>query len=379
MFDGAPQRLTPSVFLRRYYFTPPIPNNQTPFDAYYLTENAKYHADYRSDIFDWVYDNASIVIDGPDIVGTEGHFTVTGINNPSWSTSDSSIAEIDSTGKLTAKKNGVVDVIVTSPYSLGKLYSQRKQVAVGFPEITLRAEFENNVGYKVWTEYQSSDTEMFDKYNELLASGTLQYEWSFFDDDGNMTTEVTSENMYAFLPSEDDKITAVVRFVDSEGNKSDIKSTTINLRTPFDVNYRYVVVDSYQNTYFVKSNDTYEVGTPTEQFMATFRSIALNPTDNPLSTQLKQTYLKGNTCYLAYPYFKSYRYWTGTKLALQDKWTFTFFNSSEFLNLLNNALNNASGEERTISVFPMIICNTEKEQLQSVPFAIIYKPTFANN
>lgn len=379
MFSGDPQRLTPLVFSRGYYYYPPTPNNQTPFDAYYLERLSKSHTGYRADIFDWVYDNASIVIDGPDIVGTEGHFTVTGINNPSWSTSDSSIAEIDSNGTLTVKESGVVDVIVTSSYNSGKLYSQRKRVAVGFPEMTLRAEFENNVGYKVWTEYQSYDTDMHEIYNELLENGALQYEWSLFDDEGNMTTEVTSENMYAFLPSEDDKITAVVRFVDSEGNKGEIKSTTINLKAPFDVNYRYVVVDSYQNTYFVKSNDTYEVGTPTEQFAVTFRNLALNPTDNSLSTQLKQTYLKGNSCYLAYPYFKSYRYWTGTKLALQDKWTFTFFNSSEFLNLLNNALNNASGEERTISVFPMIICNTEKEQLQSVPFAIIYKPTFANN
>ena len=377
MFDGAPQRLAPSVFSRRYYYYPPTPNNQTPFDAYYLERLSKSHTAYSPDIFNWVYDNASIVIDGPDIVGTEGHFTVTGINNPSWSTSDSSIAEIDSNGTLTVKECGVVDVIATSSYNSGKLYSQRKRVAVGFPEMTLRAEFENNVGYKVWTEYQSYDTEMHEIYNELLENGALQYEWSFIDGEGNMRTEVTSENEFTFLPSEDENITAIVRVVDSEGNKGGPKSTTINLKAPFDVNYRYVVVDSYQNTYFVKSDDTYELGTPTEPFMVMFRYLALNPQDASLTMQLKETYLKGNSCYLAYPQFKGYAYWTGTKLALQDKWTFTFFNTSNFLNLLNNALNNAEGEERTISVFPMIICNTEKEQLQSVPFAIIYKPTFA--
>ena len=131
-------------------------------------------------------------------------------------------------------QDGIVDVIVTSPYNSGKRYSQRKRVAVGFPEITLRAEYENNVGYKVWSEYQEYDSEMYAKYNELLESGALQYEWSFIDGEGNMRTEITSQNIFTFLPSEDENVTAIVRCVDSDGNKGEIKSTTINLRAPFD-------------------------------------------------------------------------------------------------------------------------------------------------
>ena len=353
-----------------------------PFEGIYLTLKAESHTHNTKDMFDWITRHSDMKIEG-DVIARYG--SVYTCSPPydgatiKWSTSNPNIAVIDeNTGVLSVIGNGEVDIIAKSEVGQGILYGTRKRVVVNFPNIVINSEYVNDLGYKFTTQFISEDSSLIAMYNSMVADGSLRYEWSMIDGDGNMTTKTTSSNILTCLPKQDEVVSICVRLVDSEGNKGEPQSTTINLKAPFDVNYRYVVVDSYQNTYFVKSDDTYELGTPTEPFMVMFRYLALNPHDVGLTAQLKETYLKGNSCYLAYPQFKGYAYWTGTKLALQDKWTFTFFNTSNFLNLLNNALNNAEGEERTISVFPMFICNTEKEQLQSVPFAIIYKPTFAS-
>ena len=355
----------------------------TPFDGIYLTNESRSHMYNTEDMFYWILNHSDMKIEG-DAIARHGSVYTCSIPNGGttikWSTSNPEIASIDeNTGVLSVIGNGEVDIIAKSEGGSGILYGTRKKVAVNFPNIIINSEYENNLGYKFTTQFISEDSSLLAMYNSMIANGSLRYEWSLIDGDGNMTTKTTSSNIFTYLPEQDEVVSICVRLVDSEGNKGEIKSTTINLRAPFDVNYRYVVVDSYQNTYFIKSDDTYEVGTPTEQFTITFRNLVINPTDNALSTQLKQTYLKGNTCYLAYPSFKSYIYWTGTKVSMQDKWRFSFFNTSQFLDLLNDALNNAGGEERTISAFPMFICNTEKEKLQSVPFAIIYRPTFPDN
>ena len=355
----------------------------TPFDGIYLTNAAESHMYNTNNMFDWIINHSNMKIEG-DAIARHGSVYTCPIPNGGatikWSTSNPEIATInEDTGVLSVIGNGEVDIIAKSEKEQGVLYGTRKKIVVNFPNIIINSEYENNLGYKFTTQFISEDSSLLAMYNSMIANGSLRYEWSLIDGDGNMTTKTTSSNIFTYLPEQDEVVSICVRLVDSEGNKGEIKSTTINLRAPFDVNYRYVVVDSYQNTYFIKSDDTYEVGTPTEQFTITFRNLVINPTDNALSTQLKQTYLKGNTCYLAYPSFKSYIYWTGTKVSMQDKWRFSFFNTSQFLNLLNDVLNNAGGEESSISVFPMVICNTEKEKLQSVPFAVIYKPTFPEN
>lgn len=371
-----------SDYLINFYNYSDIRQVETPFDALYLLDSTRSHVYNDKNMFDWITRHSDMKIEGDAIARYGSVYTCSPPYDGAtikWSTSNPNIAVIDeNTGVLSVIGNGEVFIIAQAEGVQGVLYGTKKKVIVNFPNIVINSEYENDLGYKFTTQFTSEDSSLLALYNSMVADGSLRYEWSMIDGDGNMTTKTTSSNIFTCLPKQDEVVSICVRLVDSDGNKGVPQSTTINLKAPFDVNYRYVVVDSYQNTYFVKSDDTYEEGTPTEPFMVMFRYLALNPHDVGLTVQLKETYLKGNSCYLAYPQFKGYAYWTGTKLALQDKWTFTFFNTSNFLNLLNNALNNAEGEERTISVFPMFICNTEKEQLQSVPFAIIYKPTFAS-
>lgn len=47
-----------------------------------------------------------------------------------------------------------------------------------------------------------------------------------------------------------------------------------------------------------------------------------------------------------------------------------------FLDRLEMALLQSTGDERVISDFQLTICNSAKEPLQHVPFVIIYKPEF---
>ncbi len=47
-----------------------------------------------------------------------------------------------------------------------------------------------------------------------------------------------------------------------------------------------------------------------------------------------------------------------------------------FLDSLDSALLDSSGDERTMYEFNLTICNSLKEKMQKIPFVIIYKPIF---
>ena len=90
-------------------------------------------------------------------------------------------------------------------------------------------------------------------------------------------------------------------------------------------------------------------------------------------TDLQPKYIKGNVCYLRHNV-------TGEELLgvsmMSRTWKFTLFDNTHFLNLLSSML--------LTKVYPvldmnMLILNTEKELLQLIPFAIVYKPSFPNS
>ncbi len=149
---------------------------------------------------------------------------------------------------------------------------------------------------------------------------------------------------------------------------------------PFATTYKYTVVTADQTVYYVKSDGTYEIDNPSASFGVKYLSTGYSADDNILYTQgMVKKYLKGNNCYLAYPVADGWGYWTGVRSGFGYQWTFDFFDSSMYTDKLQSALSCACGEEHLMDPFELVICNSQQEPMQRLPFAIICKPTFPGN
>ncbi len=373
--------VTAGDFTNDYYTNPPIPITETAFDSYYLYPVATYHiAPLETSSFNWIENHLYFNITGPDYVTETANFTISGITNGyTWSTSDNSIATIDNSGKLTAHGNGIVTVTAKQPYANGQLFRKSKDIVVGFPDIVIKTSYKTGDGY-VFTAESTSDnaTQLL---SQMVSAGNFQYEWSLLDSNGDRTTQTSSSNSFKYLPKENERITVAVRLVSTAGNKGPVKSVSVNLRVPFTTNYEYVIVTGDGTAYFIKSNGTYEVGIPSQDFTVTYNYTSYDQNDNTLTTsKLVEKYLKGADCFISYPrYAWSDNYLTGTKAAYQYKWTFTLFDIAMFLDPLELAIEDAGGTERVMYEFDLDICNSLKEKMQKIPFVIIYKPDFPEN
>lgn len=374
--------VTSADFTRDYYNNEPIPKVETAFDAYYLYSAASKHIDdllYRRFDWSWLENHLELDIVGPEYVTEEASFSIPGyVGSINWSTSDSDVATIDDSGKLTAIGNGVVSIIADS-YSNGKLFRKEKVITVGFPDIVIKSTYEVGEGYIFTAESTNSDTTLL--LNQLVSEGSFHYEWNLLDSSGDMTTQISSNNTFKYMPKENEAITIAVRLVSSSGSKGPIKSVSTNLRVPFNINYNYVIVANNGTTYFIKNNGTYEVGMPSQDFTVTYNFTTYSPNDNvQMGSAMVEKYLKGNDCYILYPVSPWLdRYMTGTKASMTYKWSFPFFDSAMFLDPLEAAISNSGGSERTMHEFDLTICNSIKEKMQKIPFVIIYKPAFPEN
>lgn len=373
--------VTSADFTRDYYNNEPTPKIETAFDAYYLYPIASMHIEnllYWKFDWSWLENHLELDIVGPECVTDEANFSIPGyVGAVSWSTTDSSIATIDNSGKLTAQGNGFVSIVAES-YANGKLFRKKKDIIVDFPDIVITYSYAAGDGYTF--KAISTDEDATSLLAQLVSSGNFQYEWSLIDSDGNMTTNTSTSNVFSYLPSMDEEITIAVRLVNADGDKGPIKSLSYDLRTPMSVNYKYVIVDAQQNVYFITDDNTYEIGVPSEDFTASFRYIVMNENDNVNSVSIRQKYLKGNDCYISYPYgIRMTGYMAGVYQPIYTRWVFDFFDRAMFLDELEDALTQANGNERIISDFYLTLCNTNKEDLQDIPFVIIYKPTFPEN
>ncbi len=370
--------LLPIDYKRDYYSDPPIPNDETPFDSYYLHKYTSKHISLDNteeqiiSPVDWIITHANMSIDGPRYIVDEAQYSICGYDGTiEWSSSNDLIASIDATGKLTSNGRGLI-TITAQNYDNGILYRKTKDVVVGFPDVVISKIYNTNIGYKFSAKaIDEKSQELLDK---LISEETLLYEWSVIDDNGNISTTITSDNYINFLPSDDEFVTVAVRLIDGNGNKSVTKSLYTNLQAPFLVTYKFVIIDRLGNPYFVLHNNGYEMGLPSHDLNVIFRELILNSTDNIFT--LVSQYIKGSKCYLKYNTDLYNMLIEGVKSTTSYMWTFEFFNSVSFVTRLSNMMNHAGEDERVIDTFDLTICNSNREDMQKIPFVIIYNPSF---
>lgn len=369
-------------YRKNYYFEELLPNIETPFDAFYIFESICRHIDFycltdkeREDeeVFSWLLEQLSMTIDGPEFITSNGQYNISGYDGHYvWSTSDPYIATIDGNGTLTASGHGVVTIIAQN-YENGKLYRKTKNVSVGMPDMIISKRYHSNRGYMFTASTRDSAQQT--SLNNLIANGTLKYEWSIIDANGNMSTTLTNQNYIDYLPSFDEYITVTVRLVETNSNnKGQTISLYTNILAPFDVNYKLVTIDKTGMPSFILVTNQYEVGLPSRDFITFFREIVLDCDDNIFTLVTK--YLKGTQCYIKFHNGVEYEELEGVKEYMKYRWEFSFFNSDFFINKLSSMINLAGSNERRVKTIDIKICNSDKQVLQHIPFAIIYNPDF---
>ena len=361
---------------RDYYLDPPVPELECPFDAYSLTDTTQSHIKLNNKIFNWLRKQLSTFVVGDNYAKTGSRYSVNGYYGVlNWNTSDRNIATIDNSGILTAHGNGIVSIIAEY-YDNGQLFRKTKDVIVNFPDIIIRNSYVLGEGYQFVAE--SVDANATQMLEQLIASEDFLFEWTFFDSNGTRTTQTSQDNKFRYLPKANEAITIAVRLVSADGRKGPVKSVSVNLKVPFSTNYTYVVVTADQDVYFIKNDGTYERNLPIEDFSVMYNYTPYSSDDNIyMINDMVEKYIKGSNCFISYPYNTwSERYLSGTRYGTMYKWSFPFFDMEMFLDSLDSALLDSSGDERTMYEFNLTICNSLKEKMQKIPFVIIYKPIF---
>lgn len=361
-----------------YRTHPPIPDMETPFNSYYFvkdTGNYKEHIHINMEVFNWISDQANLRINGPDIVIDSAKYTYSGgIAGLTWKSSDDSIASIDNNGVLTVKEPGVVTIEVSGQYHDNNIIRKTKKILAGYPDLYITYEYIMENGYLFTANIENEE------YKKMLQSiKGLQYEWTIIDGNGNTSRFDTKTNSINYIIEEDDIISISVRLkVNNEYLNRTPKSITLDLKTPFEVNYKYVIVTANDNIYYIKSDGTYDMGAPDEDFSIRFRNLPLDGNDNKLNLLSQYLGNASSICYLAYndKLEQEYKILAGTKTKGEYKWTFPLFDSELFINLIDEALGISNIEATIDGDFELKICNSEHIAVQSTPFAIIYKPIF---
>lgn len=408
--------LNPSDFTRDYYSNVPEPEVETAFDAYFLCDTSYRHIAMTASMFDWVANMLGSEISGPDFVGEhEEQYCLVGYDGPvTWSTSNGAIAVIDQSGKLTPLSAGTVKVI--AEYATpGKLYRKTKEIVVDYmPEMAITYEYLPGAGIRFIAKCVDQDDN--ERLLRAVEEGYLYYEWSRVDEEGGLIVEKSSSDIYDYMPYEDEYLTVGLKMVDKGNNCGHSLSVSFDLRTPVSFNYSYVIVNSAREIYFIKPDNTYDKGYPSEQFTVAFRGPGFDSASGdgvdvtPPGDQY-DLYMEGDECYISYPTEDGMAYMDGTKYGTAPDccWTFPFFDSEMFLDELeivgteiivigdDNPYINIGvrrigregvigtvggsyekGRYRVMShVFEELhVCNSSKEAIQKMPFVILYKEEF---
>lgn len=372
-----------------------IPRVDTPFDAYYIDSDTSANTDtdvhirFSQNAYHWLMNQINMSIEGPELVplkdecaneSGEGEYYISGFNdeitNISWSVDDKSIATIEpSTGKLTAISRGKVDI--TAKIFVGRtIYSKTKSIYVGFPDFVIIKRYEPGIGYNFSARLITDNNAHL---KDVCNDTDIEYKWSIIDNNGDcrdVDEDMINDDSFTYLPSVDETITVLLRIKYGDNNYGPIRSVTVNLTAPFDVNYQYVVVDPTGTVSFVKNGGGFDRNIPSEDFTIHFRNVILNDNDNLLTNYHK--YIKGADCYMSVHNLEN-GYLVdigGDKIKLEDKWRFDLFNLPVFVQAIENALQYCGGERHVLTEFELVIKNSEYKVLQRVPFRIIYNPVF---
>lgn len=166
--------LKPFDYNRDYYSYPPDYPSETPFMSVKSENQPEMHAFGASlvaETLNWVVDMTdNMILDGPKAPKNGDQYTIRNCTYPiTWSTSDSNIATIDNTGKITLKSSGFVTIQAIVTINNSRRYFV-KRVMVGFPNFTLASQKMTGIGGStVYSITASPTSEEFSDFVDITG------------------------------------------------------------------------------------------------------------------------------------------------------------------------------------------------------------------
>lgn len=228
-------------------FLSPPHGTSSPFgENYYTHLTTRSHSSFTSDALDWVAQRLTISIVGPK-VGTNGakYSLSNTVGSVSWSSSNTSIATINSSGVLSVTGTGVVTL--TAQHG-GQSYSQ--MIMVGLPRYILVASHEPG-GYEINAE--CIDTQFKDYLSNL--NGVLKYNWGVkYPNREIRWFEADVPGLKIDLRGQNEKVVVFLEVIDALGNKSALQHIEINSQDVYVAENQNLYIDAQGLLY--KENKT---------------------------------------------------------------------------------------------------------------------------
>lgn len=229
------------------YFLSPPHGTSSPFGENYYTHSAtRSHSFFTDDGLDWMIQRLSTSIVGPK-VGTNGaQYSLSNtVGSVSWSSSNASIATINSSGVLMVSGTGVVTL--TAQHG-GQSYSQ--MIMVGMPRYILAATHEPG-GYEINAE--CIDTQFKDYLSNL--NGVLKYNWGVkYPNREIRWLEADVPSLKIDLRGQNEKVVVFLEVIDALGNKSALQHIEINSQDVYVAENQNLYIDAQGVLY--KENKT---------------------------------------------------------------------------------------------------------------------------
>lgn len=357
-----------------FYSKPPVPLKGTPFDAYYLCEVSEKHIYMDDAIFSWIKSESEFFVDGPlrAVDGTK--YTAKGLSGATWRTSDKTKAMIDDSGTLTVTGSGIVDIIAEK-YVGGAYYSARKSVAVQFPDLVMSYEYKVGNGYVV--SVSTVDDSAIEVLNALVESGELKYEWTVIYSGGSKITMNTKTPYCEDIFSDNvGLLTVCVRLKADNGDKGALYSITIDEESIFLPSPDEVIVNG-KGTVYVVTGQFFAPMSSDCKFSCKINSFPGSTTDD---SGIMEEIRQGRPLYLCGVIKEGALYkrcvYKGEYDVSTQSWTFNFFESQEFLNIVLEARGSASA--RVVYEFNLSLCYLDSSgayrTLQDIKFAVRSDP-----
>lgn len=363
------ESISASYYEIDYYNDPPEPLNDCPLDAYYICDTTVSHIYINNDVYDWLNDQINIKIEGEEWISEQTQYSISGYEGPiAWSVSDTSVAEIDQTGLLTINSGGVL-TITAECYNNGALIRRQKKVAVGIPEFAIKYTYELGTGY-IFTAYNlnEEDSEFIGK---LIESREISFEWGILEDDGTNYDIIwtnSNEPYFTYVPSEVSSTSVYLRVKTEVGMKDETNAVNLNLYSPFEGDYKYIIVNRLHQMYFVKS-DICENSLP-NYYTLSYVPNSENPLFNSLINGPRDYLRNSDKIYIRFP--NDEREVEVNKENGVFRWKFNLFNTPYFYFKVNAFW----GGQRPVIDTGFMLYNSDGEIIQRIKLPIIYNADF---
>ncbi|WP_293956536.1 MULTISPECIES: hypothetical protein [unclassified Sphingobacterium] len=335
-------------------FTTKPTSTSTPFGGNFRIReiSSGSHIALSDEEVSWLYAQLKMGIDGPKLAKTGTQYKVINPLSGSiiWSTSNSSIATISSSGILTAVGKGIVDIkakVGTTEIST--------RVAVGIPRFVL-ANVKRDPGFYT-IKANCIDTEP--GYAEFLLNNRdlIVYQWGIKTENQSIQwTDSESSEVKLSTTEDTENTTIYLKIKDYNGNVSSPIFVRITGYDIYDVGFRTFILNKNGQLFTDTGYELYYEGTG---MPLVFRSTSFDEFSNAEWSPLAGTIINDQQTQWVVPWYTSFYIKDIITLEEIERIKSTFTNDQ-------------------VAIYTFYLLNYDGQIIQKTPLSVIYKANYPN-